>query len=232
MTGGAAPKEQRGTLKQGPIDLGNGFRLHRLDAAIRLVGDFWQPGDPDAGIEVTSQGRVLPRIDHIAYDLPTTGIQGEGLGMSDQDLERARRDWYARLFRTGPRLTPVHHILGPSAKEWRGVLHSVHVAARDDWRAKLWTVESLQKLQATHEGLYLLDWQILPMDRILSRVRRRLEKARKEGAHDVKELQACFERARRELEAIKLMAAGDVGGESALRQAADRYDSAIKALRR
>lgn len=204
MTGGIAPRGTRSEVGFQAIDLGNGEKLKAKARVLEEVADMWQPGDADSGITVrASDGRILPRIDHVPFALPLVDITGASLEMSEVQKEILRRNWYAAQLRSGPRLTPVHQILGPSKSEWRGRQEWRQAEECDEWRASFWKPENLQKLMQTTEGLYSIDWSRLPEDKILVPLKTQLLKAEKKGAATLPLFELKMSRARADLEAIR-----------------------------
>lgn len=207
LTGTPAPVGRRYGLAGATYTMPDmGKIVDRSRSAVE-VADMWTPGDPDMGIQPRrSDGRILPRIDHVPCVMPLTDLAGGVLEQSESAREIYRRGWYAGQMRAAPRLTPVHHILGASAQEWSGALSAADAEKRDEWRAKLWEPESLRLLTETHGHLYTLDWERLPIEKILLPLTGRLRKASKEHDGNAPILEVCVKRARADLAVITKIA--------------------------
>lgn len=178
---------------------------------------MWQPGDADCGISPSPMdGRILPRIDHVPWQYPLTDITGAALDTTDVQIEAERRSWYAAKMSTGPRLTPVHHILGPSDPAWRApVMTWRDMEQRDTWRARLWEPDRLKLLMETVEGIYRIDWARLPEDKILAPIATQHRRAETAGKATEPALRLKLQRAKTDLEVIREIALAVIDGDMA-----------------
>ena len=241
LTGGVCPPGgSRRQVQFEPLRFGHGERLTSHCKSAEEIADMWQPGDSDCGISpAPADGRILPRIDHVAWQHPLTDITGAALDDTDIQIEHERRSWYAARMSCAPRLTPVQHILGPSEPAWRGAMTWRDIEQRDAWRARLWEPERLKVLLDTIEGIYRIDWGRLPEDKILAPIATQHRRAERGGLATEPGLRLKVQRARADLDTIRRIALAVVEGQmeeasqahAQLAANADSYDRESAALR-
>ena len=214
-TGAVAPRGQRfregGRVEHLPQIVGKDYgRLTPTGEAIVEVADMWQPGDGDMGITARlSDGAIVPRIDHVRFPVTLSDVTGDSLEISGADIELMRRDWYAKQMRQRPRLTPVHHIIGKSEREWWGFWGPPMPSAlenRDAWLTLLWEPTSMLKLAQTHRHIYTLDWSRLPERAILAGLAIKIRKAGvARDEQELRRLNLKRDRARADLKQISII---------------------------
>lgn len=214
LTGGICPPGTQSRVEFEPVQIGRDETLRSTYQGIEEVADFWQPGDADCGIAPSERdGRILPRIDHVRWGYPLTDITGRRLQVKDTEIEAARRTWYALQMNAAPRLTAVQHIIGKSRTEWHGRMVYNDVVSRDEWRATLWEPENLKALMLSYRGIYSIDWQRLPEDKILAPLSGLHRKAERAGVATEPMLRLKLQRAKADLDVIKAIAVAVEAGD-------------------
>ena len=77
--------------------------------AVRVEVPTWQPGDADMGRPPGGDGAILPRVDHVRYVEPLTGLGKEVLRVREHDRDLAKAPVVPAMpFRTRATAAPIH----------------------------------------------------------------------------------------------------------------------------
>lgn len=207
LTGGIAPMGRVFTEGAEVVEFDrDGGGMDGRNAVRVEVADMWQPGDADMGLTARgSDGAILPRVDHVRYVEPLTGLGKEVLRVKEHDRDLARRRWYAMQLRTAPRLTPIHHVIGQSDMRWWGhrqPLTYADIENREAWLVMLWEPQHMEALIRTYQGIYEIGWGNPPDTAILAPIAKPLKRAVEAKSGDVPMLRLKLERARADLRVI------------------------------